>query len=96
MSDTWQLGQRVKYADELWRAYRDGHKVWLRCAEAFTYPLPGEGVLVGLRTLSDGTVDYYDDHTEYMPTKRHQAAIIATHLRRKPVLALLEDVEVLA
>lgn len=51
------------------------------------------GVVVGLRTLSDGIVDgSYDEPTTYTSMETHAAAIVATSLRSKPVMVLLEDV----
>lgn len=93
MSDTWQLGQKVRYADRLVRTYVVGRKVWQRRGDKWIPAEPGVGVLVGLRTISDGEVSYWDERPEYVPTKRYRAALIAVDLRRKPVLAFLEDVE---
>ncbi|HEX7041385.1 MAG TPA: hypothetical protein VF202_14810, partial [Trueperaceae bacterium] len=35
----------------------------------------------------------YDEGYGFVPSETHRAVLIATHVRHKPVLALLEDVE---
>lgn len=50
------------------------------------------GIVVGIRTLADGEVEYnYDEPTVFYPTRHFRAYLIATDLRRKPVLVLPED-----
>lgn len=100
-----ELGQRVRYAATLRRAVEYAplqfgqwtnrrRKVWKR-GDWRGEPDPGEGIVVGLRTLADGFSDWESEEVGYVftPTDRHSAVLIAYDLRRKPVLALLEDVE---
>lgn len=75
-------------------------KKWIRTGDwsLVIRAQPGRGVLVGLRTLQDGWQPYplnEDDRQAFggfTRTTSHQAAIIATHLHKKPVLAFLQDV----
>lgn len=56
-----------------------------------------EGLVIGLRNLSNGGVDYgYEEGTQFFPESHLQAVIVAYDLRRKPFLALPDDLEVLA
>lgn len=92
-----QLGTRVTFTHTLKRtAPRSGLRVW----DARTYWLvdtargPVPGIVVGVRTLSDGTADRgWDEPTVYTPTRHFTAYLIAFDLRRKPVLVLPEHVE---
>lgn len=93
------LGQRVTFsnADVLERATQTGpgyrtRKVW----RTPLWKKPGEsrGVVVGIRTLSNGRVTYnYDEPTEYTANEWFKAALIATDLLRKPVFVRVEDVK---
>lgn len=100
-----ELGQRVRYAATLRRAVeyaplqrgqwtKRRRKVWKR-GDWRGEPDPGEGIVVGLRRLSDGYADWISEEEGYgfSPTETHQAVLIAYSTRRRPVLALLEDVE---
>lgn len=54
------------------------------------------GVLVGIRTLSDGTIDWsFDEPVTFYPETYFTAYLVAFDLRRKPVFLLPDDVEVL-
>lgn len=92
-TDLLQLGTLVRFSRPLQRtldvATSANRKVW----RADPYR-PGEygGIVVGLRTLSDGeVVDYAGT---YRPERHFRAVLIAEDLHRKPVLVLPEDVEV--
>jgi len=55
------------------------------------------GLVIGLRNLSNGGVEYgYDEGTQFFPESHFQAVIVAYDLRRKPFLVLPDDLEVLA
>lgn len=56
-----------------------------------------EGVLVGLRTLYNGPVEWgsYDEPTVFYARETIHAALVSWHLRRTPVLVLLDDLEVI-
>lgn len=94
------LGKRVKFTTPLRRAHEhrvDGDrssnwKVW-RAALSYTGPL--EGILIGVRTLSDGLVYYgnFDEPTSFAPKESFKAALIATSLKRKPVLVRFDDLQ---
>lgn len=93
------FGQPVEFTRTLTRRYEhhaEGHKgmkVWK--SEGYPgepEPAPRTGVLVGVRTLSNGENHYhgYDEPIEYRPTETFAAYLIAYDLRRKPVLVLPE------
>lgn len=66
--------------------------------ELFRFQHPersGEGIVVGIRTLSNGQASYYEDHTAFRASGTVTAVIIAHHLRRKPVYALPEHIEII-
>lgn len=56
-----------------------------------------QGILVGVRTLSDGINVYYghDEPIEYRPDKHFTVYVIAYDLRRVPVLVLPQDVHLI-
>jgi hypothetical protein len=57
-------------------------------------PESREGIVVGIRHLSNGTVRYFPDgETDYRPTEHFPALLVAFDLRRKPVFVLPADVE---
>lgn len=57
-----------------------------------TYPEPRTGVLVGLRTVSDGDrVNLGDDGIAYRATSHHRVALVAFDLNRTPRLVALDD-----
>lgn len=89
---------RVKVPIKRYRAYGSGNtREW----ERDKYPAgdwPAEGYLMGLRNLSNGTVDWHPDdygggYADYKPREYFKAALVAIDLRRKPILAFIEDVE---
>ena len=54
------------------------------------------GILVGIRTLSNGTIDWsFDEPVTFYPETYFTGYIVAFDLRRKPVHLLPADVEVL-
>lgn len=53
------------------------------------------GIVIGLRTLSDGAVAYHSDVIVYTPSRHYRAVLIAESLYRRPVLVLPGDVEVI-
>lgn len=94
MSD-YELGQRVTFTHPMRRAcpfdysgpYR---KEWV----PNTVAAPTEGVVVGVRTLSNGAVTYSDVVT-YRPSRDgyFTAYLIAYDMRRKPVFVRPEHIE---
>jgi hypothetical protein len=93
MSDTdlFKLGARVKFTRPLHRTRPLANlrrKVW--------EPDPWKngtyaGIVVGVRTLSDGMTEGWEENT-YRPERHYRAVLIATDLHRKPVLVLPENV----
>lgn len=89
-----KLGQRVKFKGVIHREDFSGGRRWQR------YEASGEGILVGLRTFSNGEMvpelNEWSGRTYYIYERREsvRAAIVATHLRHKPVYVLVEDLEV--
>lgn len=54
------------------------------------------GIIIGVRTLSNGTIDWsFDEPVTFYPETYFTAYIVAFDLRRKPVHLLPADVEVL-
>ena len=94
------LGQRVMFTETLRRGYKPASPRSKRVWESTRYWLAGnskgpvEGILMGVRTLSDGEVEdgYYDTPSVYYPKRTFTAYLIAHDLRRKPVLVLPEHV----
>lgn len=89
-----RLGGQVMVAAELRREHRRGAggwtKVWIRHAVRPSCP----AIVVGVRTLSNGKVDYSAaevDGVQYNPTEFLQGVLVAYDLRRRPAFALAED-----
>lgn len=87
---TWKVvGVPVRFVD-----YMDENKQWQREDRPLT-----EGVIVGARTLSDYSLDYYGEGLEYeriiscVPGTGRKAWLVSYDLRRKPVLVLDEHVK---
>lgn len=63
-------------------------KVWQRAV----YPEPHVGVLVGLRTVSDGRrVNLGEEGIAYKANAHHRVALVAFDLARAPKLVALDD-----
>lgn len=99
---TLPLGQPVRFFETLTRRYQPAAPRSKRVWESDRYHSTAtaatgraEGIIVGIRTLSDGECDdgYYDNPTIYYPTRTFTAYLVAYHLRRKPVLVLPERLE---
>lgn len=56
-----------------------------------------EGLVVGVRTLSNGPVEWgsYDEPTVFYPREQVEAVLVAWNLRRVPVLVLPADLELI-
>jgi len=88
-----KLGQKVKFGAAIYRRREGRSRRWVRIEFA------GEGVLVGLRNLTNGEMvsdydGYYGSHRYYEAQETFRAAIVATHLWQKPVYVPVEDLEV--
>jgi hypothetical protein len=102
------LGQRVSfdYADIIYRQQvkpdmfqhpirEPFRKKWLK-TEWVKRGNIKEGIICGVRTLSDGTIDWsFDEPVTFYPETYFPAYIVAFDLRRKPVHLLPADVTVL-
>lgn len=95
-----QLGQRVTYSKHLRRrsAHPDGigpGRIW----STEYYPGKdnpgGEGIVVGVRTLSNGDAHWDDWGSGYRPKEHFDAYLIAYNVHRKPVFVLPEHVTLL-
>lgn len=91
-----KLGQPVKFAAHLVRktiikpgqGWGFAGKEWHRSV----YPEPRDGVLIGMRTVTDGhRVNLGDEGLAYKATKTHRVAVVAFALHRAPVLVTLAD-----
>lgn len=94
-----EFGQRVQFTWTLHRkrsSEHDSRGRWYHmhrwvCQrwETEPEPKPTEGIVIGVRTLADGTVTHnYDSGSEFKPTRHFRAYLIAYDMRRKPVLVL--------
>lgn len=98
-----QLGDRVKYKNGLRRRYKalptlwQSERVWEPVNFVHNHPEDhGEGVVVGIRTLSNGVVTYdAEEGNTYRQKETFQALVIAHSMRSKPVYVRLEDVELI-
>ena len=93
-----ELGQRVEATAYLvrktltdgGRGWDGGRKVWRRAVR----PEPAAGVLVGLRTISEGhRVNLGDEGVAYKATAYQRAALVAFGLRSAPRLVALADLK---
>lgn len=94
----YELGEKVIAASTITRRREPpNRRRWVRVADMraeIGLPVePVSGVIVGWRTLSDGRVDfgYYDEPSEYMPTRHFKAYLVAFDMREKPLYVLPED-----
>lgn len=110
VNDTPMLGQRVTFTCTLRRGteYRDREyggrttrerwKVWQwEHYPGQPEPAPRLGILVGIRTLANGRVDYeYEEGSVFdvVGAERFTAYLIAYDLRRKPVWVLPEHTRI--
>lgn len=85
------LGQKVRFKNPLKRRWESPNtKKWVTDVWDSAYR---NGVVVGKRTLSNGTVSSGYDGSEYMPKETFSALIISFDMHRKPVKVRIEDVE---
>lgn len=50
-----------------------------------------KGILIGIRTLADGTIEWTDEGWIFYPSARKKAGLVAFDIRRRPVLVAWED-----
>lgn len=99
MEQTFELGERVTFThvilrDKEWVKQKGTVCTWV------PYEAPGEGFIVGWRTLSNGTIEEYREGDGYFGTVHvenrwygsdyFRAYIVTTDLRRNPVWVLPE------
>jgi hypothetical protein len=94
-----KLGTKVRYDARrtLWREHLpSGNRRWSSQSYGSTQT-PREGVIVGVRTLANGDVEYggWDATTTFHPTEHFKAYLVAFDMRKNPVYVLPEDLEVL-
>lgn len=85
------LGQRIVFNQRLVRrtyynyranGYRERMKRW----DITPMAEPKEGIIVGIRTLSNGTTDYDNESGHmYDPKEHFRAILVYTSVTRKPV-----------
>lgn len=96
------LGTRVRYSNALQRvvtsiegAWDSDRKDWRPCPHPIDHPeIRGEGIVVGIRTLQNGTRHWNEDAMWFRTDERITAVMVAHRLRCKPVFVLLEHLEV--
>ena len=102
MSTPFELGQRVRMTGTLAKAKGwDGatqRTSWTESALPTNgaYPVAREypeGVIVGKRTVADGTTSYEEFGGVFTPTKHHEVWLVAFHLRRLPVACTTDQLE---
>lgn len=54
---------------------------------------PVRALVIGVRTLSDGEVDYDEDGRQYHPTKHYKALLVVADLRRKPFFVEYREIK---
>ena len=97
------LGEQVHAEDTLQRrhiwnpATKTSRKEWRYLAAEFDiHPewarKPITGMVVGIRTLVDGRVDYTGDSIEFVGDTRRRAVQIVDSLNHAPRMAWIEDV----
>lgn len=93
------LGDSVTFTWHLTRKYESvpqpayGRKVWrTELWPGQPEPEPREGIVIGVRTLTNGINEYYgyDQPIQYRPKESVKAYLVAYDMRRKPVLVLPE------
>jgi len=100
------LGQRVRFAERIKRRYVDTYnqpypkgpnRVWSGEAYPGKRLDGGEGIIIGKRTLSDGTYHYGngEEPGEYDAHRHFTAYLIVTSLRSAPVHVLPEHITAL-
>jgi len=107
---TLQLGDRVRVTATLDRVYQPAEadptgspyaglrarKLWeRRSAPVFRTARTLEGIIVGARTVYDGSVEYgwEDNPTVFRAERSHRVYLVATGLRTKHLVVAVEDVE---
>lgn len=88
------LGQKVKFRFPLKRVAerKTYRKVWKPQTQR-EHATFREGIIVGVRTLSDGKARYSYYEAEYRADTHYRAYIVAYDIRRKPRLVLPADIE---
>jgi hypothetical protein len=102
-----KLGDRVAYANGLERGYgvsgddlrrnydrKEWHTVKRRKHDD-NYLLEGEGVVVGMRTYSNGRRYWDEDGATYTPDETFRVVLVAFSLFRNPAAVRVEDVTLL-
>jgi hypothetical protein len=78
--------KRVKYHEDNGHGWQQRMKEWRETAMR-----PTVGVIVGVRTVSNGRTDYEDDAGYiYSPKKFFRAILVSTSLYRLPILVPFE------
>lgn len=93
------LGQKVRFSIHLERDWRvpTGENAWGRFAMKVWQAVAGpirEGIVVGVRTLSNGKRDMGEDYANYTAKEHFKAYIVAYDMRRKPMMVRPEDLEI--
>lgn len=97
--DRYALGQPVRVTGFVTRARLSNRRWWARTA--ITDPERQSGIVIGRRTLSDGTVDQEYDNDFYgmrvVSTVYHAEAyfpgwLVVRDIREKPIMVLDDDI----
>lgn len=91
-----RLGQKVAFtvplrrvSESLHTAYSD-RKVW---RPNLNYRGPVEGILIGIRTLTNGVREHMgEDGCSHWPDTKFRAALVAVSLRLNRVIVALDDI----
>lgn len=86
-----KLGDKILINHRLLRCYANGEKVWTR----MSFRQPREVMVIGKRTLNNGTVQYgsdaIEDPTIYTPSKYFPALLVVEDIARKPFFVHLPE-----
>jgi len=88
-----KLGMKVIFDAEYIRVFKNYFAVQERTWTSVMIK-PQEGIVVGLRTIVDGTVHYdMEEGNSFVGKNYKRCAIVATHIRRKLVKVPIEYIQ---
>jgi hypothetical protein len=90
-----RLGTKISFDAEYIRVFKNYFAVQERTWISVKTPSQ-EGIVVGLRTIADGTVHYdMEEGNTFSPRSYKSCAIVATHIRRKFSKVPIENITII-
>jgi hypothetical protein len=85
------LGQRIKVFSKYKRVhkYDSGHvgiRIWKET------PINTDGIIIGFRTLSNGTVTYNEEGAYFNPSDHFRAILVVSNVNNKPYFVPYEAI----